>query len=358
MGQSLVGRKLGPYQLQAVVGQGGMGIVYRARQPGAERTVAVKVVGEPLSREAAFLRRFAEEARASARLVHPHILPVFDVGTAGREPYIVTPYLTGGTLAGRIAARPVGLPLPEAVRVCAQIAAALDYAHAEGLVHCDLKPGNILLDAQGNAYLTDFGIARLGGQLAPEPGSPPGTPPYVAPEVMRGQPPTPASDIYSLGMVTFEMLAGRRPSHEPGAAGPDVGLLRPGLPGGVRIAVAQALSPDPASRPPQAIALAQALGRANGHAQPSALIEPAAPPGNGGQPAGLHTPPPEPAAGRTTSGYTPPPTRPSARARPAGRRAALRRTTALGWAVTALLLVPLLVLFVLVMLSLGQPPAW
>src|SRR5690606_23521971 len=161
LGDDRVGRKLGPYTLEEVIGRGGMGVVYRARQPSTSRDVAVKVIGAAYARQAAFLRRFEQEAQAGARLQHPHILPVLDAGVAGGQPYLVTAYLPGGTLAAQIAAHPGGLPLDEAVRLSAQLAAALDYAHAAGVIHCDVKPGNVLLDAQGNAYLADFGIARL-----------------------------------------------------------------------------------------------------------------------------------------------------------------------------------------------------
>ncbi len=259
-----MGRKLGPYTLEEVIGRGGMGVVYRARQPSTSRDVAVKVIGAAYARQAAFLRRFEQEAQAGARLQHPHILPVLDAGVAGGQPYLVTAYLPGGTLAARIAARPGGLPLDEAVRLSAQLAAALDYAHAAGVIHCDVKPGNVLLDAQGNAYLADFGIARLvnAANLAELPA--PGTYPYTAPEVQQGQPATPASDVYALGMLVYEMLVGEPVAERKAGRPPDVTRRRPDVPRGIEVAVGQALHADPAARPPQAGSLAQALARAGG----------------------------------------------------------------------------------------------
>lgn len=264
MSDDRVGRKLGPYTLEEVIGRGGMGVVYRARQPSTSRDVAVKVIGAAYARQVAFLRRFEQEAQAGAHLQHPHILPMLDAGVASGQPYLVTAYLPGGTLAARIAAHEGGLPLDEVVRLSTQLAAALDYAHAAGIIHCDVKPGNVLLDAQGNAYLADFGIARLvdSAGLADLPA--PGTYPYTAPEIRQGQPATPASDVYALGMLVYEMLAGEPAVDGRSCSPPDVTRRRSDLPRGVGVAVGQALHADPAARPPQAGSLAQALARAGG----------------------------------------------------------------------------------------------
>jgi serine/threonine-protein kinase len=236
-----------------------------------DRQVAIKVIAGPYAHHPTFAHRFRDEVRACARLQHPHILPVYDVGLEGDRLYLVMAYMPGGTLGQRIAATPDGLPLEEIVCTTAQVAAALDHAHAQNIVHCDLKPGNILLDGRGNAYLGDFGIAQpsAGKEALPE-----GTFAYMAPEVAGGAKATPASDIYSLGVVIFEMLAGIRPFevHSREAVldahadlvTPDVRQRRSGLSYGVQVVLGQALNTDPAARPLHATSLAQALMRACG----------------------------------------------------------------------------------------------
>ncbi len=281
-----MGNRLGQYELVEEIGRGGMAVVYRARQPHADRDVAVKVISPDYARYPSVIRRFEGEARAAARLQHPHILPVYDVGVERGQPYLVMAYTPGGTLSKRLAALPrraegdpsdpripVGMPLATVVRLTAQIATALDYAHAHGVVHCDVKPGNVLLDEQGFAYLADFGIARLASDVPELDGHTPGTYAYMAPEVAAGDAPGPASDVYALGIMVFEMLTGCRPyeAHDrrsvvemAGRAPPDLLALRPDLPPGVRVVVSQALSPQPESRPAHAGSLALALARAAG----------------------------------------------------------------------------------------------
>jgi serine/threonine-protein kinase len=311
-----------------------MAVVYRARQARAGRDVAIKVIPPPYASYPSVVQRFENEARAAARLQHPHILPVYDVGVEGGRPYMVMAYLTGGTLRHRLVqaikdaggalpdldapdtqtdiALPVaGLPLNEVICLTYEIASALDYAHAHGIIHRDVKPGNVLLDGQGHAYLSDFGIAQL-GDAAPEGRSEtPGTFAYMAPEVALGEAATPASDIYALGVVVFEMLTGQRPyeahdresiiaAHERPIR-PDLRVLRPDLPPGVRVAVMQALARSPESRPAHAGSLALALSRAAGLERLTCGPEidrraPAAPlPALVEGPTGLiATPPPEP----------------------------------------------------------------
>lgn len=288
MSEALAGHKLGQYELHEVIGRGGMATIYRASQPRMDRHVAIKVIAGKYAHHPAFIQRFEEEARACARLQHPHILPVYDVGLEGDLLYLVMAYMPGGTLAQRIAAKPDGLALEEIVCVSAQVASALDHAHAQGIVHCDLKPGNILLDGRGNAYLGDFGIAQpaTGQEMLPQ-----GTYAYMAPEVARNAQATPASDIYSLGVVIFEMLAGSRPfevhsrqtllAARADPVTPDVRQHRNGLSSGVQVVLEQALNTDPAARPLHAMSLAQALMRACGFtglpcADPVGEVQPAA----------------------------------------------------------------------------------
>jgi serine/threonine-protein kinase len=180
-------------------------------------------------------------------------------------------YLPGGSLGRRIASTPAGLPLEDVVCILSQVASALDYAHSRGVVHRDIKPGNILLDSRKNSYLSDFGVAQLNGI---QNGPALGTFAYMAPEIASGGPASPASDIYALGVVLFEMLTGQRPfeahtreavlaAHaEPGT--PSIRQHRPDLPPGLQVVVSQALLADPAARPPYASSLASALLRASG----------------------------------------------------------------------------------------------
>lgn len=271
MSEALAGHRLGQYELHEVIGQGGMATIYRASQPRIDRQVAIKVIAGPYAHHPAFIHRFEDEARACARLQHPHILPVYDVGLEGDQLYLVMAYMPGGTLARRIAAMPNGLPLEEIVCITSQVASALDHAHAQNIIHCDLKPGNILLDGRGNAYLGDFGVAQ---SAAGKEALPQGTYDYMAPEVAGGAQATPASDIYSLGAVIFEMLAGTHPfeAHSREAlldahadwVTPDVRQRRADLSSGVQVVLGQALNPDPAARPLHATSLAQALMRACG----------------------------------------------------------------------------------------------
>ncbi len=357
MESTFVGRRLGPYQLEEVIGRGGMGVVYRARQPSVGRDVAIKLIGAPYAHHAAFLSCFEREAQVLAHLQHPHILPVYDVGIAAGQPYLVMACFTGGTLARRIAAHPNGLPLEEVVRLTAQIAAALDHAHGVGIIHCDLKPGNVLLDGVGNAYLADFGLARIAQEAGLNGRRQPGTRPYMAPEVAAGATPHAASDIYALGLMVFEMLSGRRPFEDEGVALPverlradptDVRRWRPELPRGVAVVVKQALNASPEARPPQAMALAHALARAAG----LAVVYPL---GGGREDSG--EPPLEvqaltPVDGLDTDPLTLPIPRRAEKTLPATWPAHRRRSRpSLMWLISAALVMQLAVLFALITVS-------
>ncbi|GAB4474398.1 MAG: hypothetical protein Kow00124_14350 [Anaerolineae bacterium] len=211
MADELIGQKLGQYEIRMLLGRGGMSSVYLAYQPSMDRTVAIKILPREFLHDTTFLTRFQQEARVIARLEHLHILPVYDVGEDQGIPYIVSRYLPGGTLADLINH---GIPdLQRTVRLIGQVADALDYAHERGIIHRDLKPSNVLLDSTGNAYLSDFGIARMAQQQAGLTGSRiVGTPPYVAPEMVRkNQQVTHSADIYALGIITYEMLTGMPP---------------------------------------------------------------------------------------------------------------------------------------------------
>jgi len=209
----LTGTTLGPYELKGVIGRGGMATVYRAYQPSMERDVALKVLAPELASEPEFVDRFEREARIVAQLQHPNILAVYDFGREGDFAYLVMKLLSGGTLSQALRGGP--LPAERVTRWTRQIASALDYAHRRGIVHRDLKPSNVLLDEQGSAALTDFGIAKMIGGPAvtglTAPNAVMGTPSYMAPEQWRSEPVDGRTDIYALGIIIFQMLLGQTP---------------------------------------------------------------------------------------------------------------------------------------------------
>ncbi|MEK6573856.1 MAG: serine/threonine-protein kinase, partial [Chloroflexota bacterium] len=175
---------IGRYEIQRKFGEGGMAVVYLAHDPNFDRTVVVKVIQREYSGLAEFRARFSREAKVIAALEHEAIVPVHDFGEHDGQPFIVMRYLTGGTLADRMGHGP--LPLPEVARIVERIADALDYAHSRGVIHRDLKPGNILFDERGKAYLSDFGIAKLADATMKLTGTGIiGTPAYMSPEQAR-----------------------------------------------------------------------------------------------------------------------------------------------------------------------------
>jgi len=214
------GTRLGPYEITAFIGAGGMGEVYRASDSRLGRTVAIKIMTSGLAPTDEARIRFAREARSIAALSHPHICPLFDVGREGESDYLVMEYLDGETLADRLTNG--RLPLEQALRYAIEIAAALSAAHAAGIVHRDLKPGNVILTKSG-AKLLDFGLAkprpgmRLSGSSDLDTDQPltgagilPGTLHYMAPEQLEGRDADARSDIFALGAVLFEMSTGRK----------------------------------------------------------------------------------------------------------------------------------------------------
>jgi serine/threonine-protein kinase len=227
----------GRFRLDEQVGSGGMSTVYRAFDETLQRTVAIKLMHRSLSGDPQQLERFRREARAAARLSHPHVVTVIDAGEDDGHPYIVFEFVDGETLKGRIK-RSGPLPVVEAVAYAIEIGRALGAAHAERLVHRDVKPQNVLIDPDGRAKVTDFGIARSledGGLTAT--GRVLGTTDYVSPEQALGEDVTAESDVYSLGIVLYEMLTGDLPFKAESQVGvamkhvqdpmPDVQLRRP-----------------------------------------------------------------------------------------------------------------------------------
>ncbi len=209
---ALLGTTLnGRYRLEARVGSGGMSTVYRALDETLQRQVAIKLMNREIASDSDQLERFRREARAVAQLSHPHIVGVIDAGEDDGRPYIVFEYVEGETLKERI--RRLGrLPIAEAVAYAIEIARALGAAHARHIVHRDVKPQNVLIDEEGQAKVTDFGIARMRDEegLTAD-GRVLGTTDYVSPEQALGQPVTGQSDLYSLGIVLYEMLTGEVP---------------------------------------------------------------------------------------------------------------------------------------------------
>jgi tRNA A-37 threonylcarbamoyl transferase component Bud32 len=229
----------GRYRLEARIAAGGMSTVYKAVDETLERTVAVKLMHREVASDSDQLERFRREARAVAQLSHPHIVGVIDAGEDDARPYIVFEYVEGETLKDRIR-REGPLPVSEAVAYAIEIARALGAAHGRHIIHRDVKPQNVLIDHEGSAKVTDFGIARTMEEdgLTAE-GRVLGTTDYVSPEQALGRPVTGQSDLYSLGIVLYEMLTGEVPFHGENQVAvamkhvreeiPDVALKRPGI---------------------------------------------------------------------------------------------------------------------------------
>jgi serine/threonine protein kinase len=200
------------YQLLEQLGKGGMAIVYCARDTMLDRQVAVKLLRENYSRDPLFLGRFRQEARAAANLSHPNIVTVHDFGLDGGHIFIVMEYVPGVDLKALIQSHG-RFTTEEALPLLIQACAGIGYAHRAGLVHCDVKPQNMLVTPDGRLKVTDFGIARALSTIQPDEHSEVvwGSPQYFSPEQAAGAAPSPASDVYSLGIIMFEMLTGRLP---------------------------------------------------------------------------------------------------------------------------------------------------
>jgi len=272
MTESLVGKRLGKYEIQAEIGKGGMGVVYQGYDPLLDRRVAVKVLAPHLVRERGYVERFLREARSAARLKHDGIVTIYDVGQQENWYYIVMEYLEGQTLAQIIRQRGT-LSSDQALAILRRLGEALDYAHHYGLVHRDVKPGNIVVDSAGHATLADFGVARASGQMTlTKAGGLVGTPQYMSPEQAQGEQVDHRTDVYSLGVVAYEMLTGQTPFgaatphavlhqliYEPP---PSVRSRRPDLPAEVDRVLAIVLAKEPASRYQMATSFVETLGQA------------------------------------------------------------------------------------------------
>jgi hypothetical protein len=279
-----------------------MGEVYRAMDSVLERKVAVKLLSERHAGEREVRARFRREALAAARLSGtPHVITVFDVGEHEEQPYIVMEYLDGGSVHDRL--REGRVAPGQALEWLAQAGHALDRAHAEGVVHRDVKPANLLLDRDGSICVTDFGIASTTGvDTLTLPGTVLGTAGYLSPEQARGEPATAASDRYGLGVVAFELLTGRRPFEGDTAATeafahvnapvPSAEQIHPELPDGVDEVLARALAKDPEDRPATCAELVADLRDAFRGAVAPTRIAPAAVAATGAPSRQMNAPPP------------------------------------------------------------------
>ena len=266
--ESLAGR----YALQRELGRGGMAVVYLAHDAKLDRLVAIKLLPPELSAHDTLRDRFLREARTAARLSHPHVVPIHAVDEVGGYVFYVMSYVDGDTLAARVANRGP-LPPGEASRLLQEVAGALAAAHAQGVVHRDVKPANILLErATGRAIVTDFGIARVFGGGGTGVGELLGTPEYMSPEQAAGEAVDARSDLYSLGVVAYYMISGRLPFTAPTfqavlakqltQAPPSIASVAPGIPSSLAEVVDKCLIKDPDRRFQSAEALAAALAPA------------------------------------------------------------------------------------------------
>ncbi|MCU0486000.1 MAG: serine/threonine protein kinase, partial [Anaerolineales bacterium] len=274
---------LGKYELYEPLGQGGFGTVYRARDTLLNVPRALKLLHPALVADPVFIDRFRQEAQIAARLEHAHIIPVYDLGEQGGRFFLAMKLMPGGSLKDRLA-QETRLPYLEAVRIITQVASALDFAarQPEKLIHRDVKPGNILLEADGTARLSDFGFARVlagdSGSSLSVSGGLVGTLAYLAPEIWNDQPASPASDQYSLACVFYELITGQ--SLFGGGDSPLPVIMRrhleplalprqwhAGVPGEVTGILNKALAKEPENRYASAVEFAQALSAVLAQAQ-------------------------------------------------------------------------------------------
>jgi serine/threonine protein kinase len=277
----LTGQRLGQYQILARISKGATSTIYKAYQPKLDRFVAVKVLSPQVVDEEGFLDRFTQEARAVAQLDHPNIVPVYDFDQVGDIAYIVFKYVEGGTLRKMMTGTPIALG--QAVDIATQVGLALGYAHKRGVIHRDVKPSNILIGEGFWALLTDFGLAKImgGGRKLTRSGIGMGTPDYMAPEQAQGIPGDGRSDLYSLGVVFYEMVTGRVPFEADSSMAvvvkhiteppPPPRQFNPDLPVAVETAVLTAMEKDPDRRFSTAEVMVTALVRAAGQ-QERALV--------------------------------------------------------------------------------------
>ena len=254
-------KKIGKYNIQSILGKGAMGIVYRALDPDINRKVAIKTIRFDLASEETdneeIMQRFMREAQAAGKLTHPNIITIFDVGREEDLTYIVMQFIEGPSLQ-RLIAQGEKFSVQDVTKLMESVCGALDYAHQHGIIHRDIKPGNILLDNNKRPYICDFGVARVDTSTLTQSGTAVGTPSYMSPEQVMGKKVDKRSDIFSIGCILYEILAGRRPfeaesittviykiiNEEP----PALSELKKGLPAGFGKIVGKALAKDANNR--------------------------------------------------------------------------------------------------------------
>jgi serine/threonine protein kinase len=256
-GEPEPGEFVGPYRIESELGVGGMGRVYKAQAPGGE-LIALKMVKPDLAMDSVFRKRFEREARIASQVTHRHVVPVLDTGEHEGIPYLTQRFVNGGSLADRL--EKGQLDVPTALRICAETAAGLDALCEHGLVHRDVKPGNVLLDEHDTAYITDFGLAKDSqGSVLTRPGQALGSLDYMAPEQIRGEAVAGSADVYALACVMVECLTGSPPfgdrqgmrvlwahlQDEP----PDPCEKRPDLPPALGQVIIGAMQKEPEDRP-------------------------------------------------------------------------------------------------------------
>jgi len=288
MSSNLIGKTLlNQFKVEAFVASGGMGAVYRVRDLKRSVPLAMKVLHAALADDPSIFKRFQREARALQKLAHPNIVPFYGLYEAQDFYFLVERYVDGPSLKQALR-RQKGKPLPigETLTYLKALCAALGYAHTNGVIHCDVKPGNVMIDRNGSIYLTDFGIARHAESTETTLGAV-GSPAYMAPEQVRGEAVTPATDVYAIGVILFEMLTGRRPfrsdesspssSDSKNTTGserirmaqisqpaPDPRTFEPGLSGALAQVVLKCLEKDPRKRFQSTIAVLDAVCQATG----------------------------------------------------------------------------------------------
>ena len=276
--------QIGRFRIEGVLGRGAMGIIYRAHDPAIDRKVAIKLVRADLldgDERADYIERFQREAQAAGRCAHPNIVAIYDFALHEGNPYLAMEYIDGVTLQ-HLGQRPGGFTPAETVSLGGQILDGLDAAHALGVVHRDIKPANIMLTAQGRVKVTDFGISRLDTSNLTGPGGIVGTPSYMSPEQCRGAATDARSDLFSTGIVLYELLTGTKPftgtsQHEVWNKllhedPPDSAVLNPDAAPNIHATIRCALSKNPGDRFQSAAAMAASL-RAERTAPTDALRE-------------------------------------------------------------------------------------
>lgn len=325
---NLIGTTLGRFEILSELGRGGMAVVYKARQTDLDRVVALKILPPGMTHDASYVARFRQEARSAARLEHPHIMPIYEVGEANGLHYIAMKFIQGRTLKD-LAEHEGALPVARAAQILAQVGDALDHAHRQGVIHRDIKPSNIMITTEGWAFLTDFGLARGTGSTTgglTMAGTVMGTPEYMSPEQAQGLPNVgPPTDIYALGVVLYELLTGAFPFKADTPMGMLAARLlqapipprdvRGDLPSPVEDVVMRALARKPEARFASAAEMVAALRAAAGIGAAASAQRPVTP--QAGLPALGETikapiPTPPPPIPPPTPPYVRPPTPPPA----------------------------------------------